>query len=471
MIETRRKYLLDYVISWSLMSTFHCYSKIFQYKLVLARLFWSICFLLLASLTCCLVIKCYMNFVEYDVVTKIKLITERPITFPTVTICDSNPFTTEFSQNLLRNISLQAFGKEVQDMSFDDVLKNLTNVAMLTKMMAANAKFNFTKNLSQPIVIKGCKFNKIECNSSLDFKEVYLYDNGVCKQFNSNGPNLKEVSQIGKDFGLSLILGPMNSMNKYPTSDSKGLVVFIHNQTFEPISSEGIQVRMGENTFISLKKTVSKNEPTPYSDCNDLSDGFESELYKFIIKSKKLYRQSDCFNLCFQRVVTMRCGCFFTKYPMFVQAKPCLNLTQLECIYIYERGYAQNYSTKCLSECPLECESVTYDHTVTSLDFPTKEFYETTLNDKIMFENLFNYFGQNFTLELYKENFLSLNVFLSSSKYTLITETPKITLTDLITNLGGSVGILLGCSMFSLLEVLELLFQCFLIAVYKKKID
>ena len=135
MIETRRKYLLDYVISWSLMSTFHCYPKIFQYKLVLARLFWSICFLLLASLTCLLVIKCYMEFVEYDVVTKIKLITERPIIFPTVTICDSNPFTTEFSQNLLRNISLQAFGKEVQDMSFDDVLKNLTNVAMLTKMM------------------------------------------------------------------------------------------------------------------------------------------------------------------------------------------------------------------------------------------------------------------------------------------------------------------------------------------------
>jgi len=242
---------------------------------------------------------------------------------------------------------------------------------------------------------------------------------------------------------------------------SKGLVVYVHNPEFDPISSEDIQVKTGEDVFISLKKTISKIQPFPYGHCNDLRV-YDSDIYTFMVNSNRTYRQYDCLYLCLQQVITQKCGCYYTKYPMFNLAKACLNLTELICINGIELGFANGYSQNCLSKCPLECESVTYDYSVSTLDFPSREFYKTTINDKI--------YGANITYELYKENFLSLNMFLSSNKYTQIMEIPKISVIDLISSLGGSIGIFLGLSIFSLIEVLELFFQIIVIAVFKGRI-
>jgi amiloride-sensitive sodium channel subunit alpha len=228
-------------------------------------------------------------------------------------------------------------------------------------------------------------------------------------------------------------------------------------------------VKTGEDTFISLKKTLSQVQPSPYGACNDLSD-FDSDIYKFMVDSNRAYRQYDCLYLCLQQVITKKCGCYYTRYPMFDQAKACLNKTELNCTNIYEQGFANGYSQRCLDKCPLECESVTYDYSVSTLDFPSREFYETFINDSIFSKNISDALGTNGTFDLYKENFLSLNVFLSSNKYTKIMEMPKISLIDLISGIGGSIGIFLGFSMFSLIEVLELLFQVLIIIIFKKRI-
>jgi hypothetical protein len=459
-----------YLIDWSLLSTFHCYPKIFQYKNTVARILWSICFLLFGAITCWLVAQCYMDYVEYEVVTQIKVITERPITFPTITICQYNPFTTVFAQDLINNYSIQAFNKSIENMSFQEVVANLISISSLTKMLAAQTEYESKKNLGQEFQINYCLFNKKRCFKNQDFKNVYLFEHGYCVQFNSlSMSSSKTVTEAGKEFGLSLVMGPFVNSNKYPTAQSKGLVVYVHKPEFDPISSEGIQVKTGEETFISLKKTLSQVQPSPYGVCNDLSD-FDSDIYKFMVNSNKTYRQYDCLNLCLQQVITKICGCYYTKYPMFDQAKACLNLTQLNCTNYIETGFANGYSQRCLDKCPLECESVTYDYSVSTLDFPSREFYETSINDRTFYKILSNTFGTNVTYDLYKENFLSLNVFLSSNKYTQIIEIPKISTIDLISGIGGSIGIFLGFSIFSLIEVLELLFQVIFISVFKKRI-
>jgi hypothetical protein len=338
------KEISTYLIDWSLLSTFHCYPKIFQYKNIVARILWSICFLLLGGITCRLVAQCYMDYVEYEVVTQIKVITERPITFPTITICQYNPFTTVFAQDLINDISIQAFNNPIENMSFKEVVVNLLSINSLTKMMTAQPDFESKKNLGREFQLNYCLFNKKRCYKKNDFKNVYLFEHGNCIQFNSFGNSLQStVTEAGKEFGLSLIMGPFVNSNKYPTSQSKGLVVYVHKPEFDPISSEGIQVKTGEETFISLKKTLSKVQPSPYGACNDLSD-FDSDIYKFMVNSNKTYRQYDCLNLCLQQYITQKCGCYYTRYPMFDQAKACLNLTQLNCINMYEQDFANGYS-------------------------------------------------------------------------------------------------------------------------------
>ena len=101
-----RKNLKTLLVDRALLSTFHCYPKIFQTKNLYAKLTWSLLFILFSCLTFWFVVKGVLDFLEYDVVTKIRVISQQSITFPTVTICDASLFTTKESETLLERAKL-----------------------------------------------------------------------------------------------------------------------------------------------------------------------------------------------------------------------------------------------------------------------------------------------------------------------------------------------------------------------------
>ncbi len=100
-----RKNLKTLLVDRALLSTFHCYPKIFQTKNLYAKLIWSLLFILFNCLTF-LFVKGVLDFLEYDVVTKIRVISQQSITFPIVTICDASLFTTKESETLLERAKL-----------------------------------------------------------------------------------------------------------------------------------------------------------------------------------------------------------------------------------------------------------------------------------------------------------------------------------------------------------------------------
>ena len=75
--------------------TFQCFPKIFQTNNLLLQVIWTLVFLLFSMVTSGLVIKSLLEYFEYQVITQIKIVHEIPTEFPTVTICDANPFTTK----------------------------------------------------------------------------------------------------------------------------------------------------------------------------------------------------------------------------------------------------------------------------------------------------------------------------------------------------------------------------------------
>ena len=46
----------------------------------------------------------FIGYYQFEVVTQTEIINERPTEFPTVTICNNNPFTTKIAQDLVRNV-------------------------------------------------------------------------------------------------------------------------------------------------------------------------------------------------------------------------------------------------------------------------------------------------------------------------------------------------------------------------------
>jgi len=264
---------------------------------------------------------------------------------------------------------------------------------------------------------------------------------------------LLDVKRKGKDFGLVIVMFPMINLNSFITTSSIGGVVFVHENRFEP--TDGVFVETRKNTFISIKKTITKKYPSPYSDCIDL-DSYKSDLYDYITSTqKKAYRQQDCVDLCQQKHIIDECKCYYTKYDdLGTGVRPCLNKTDYSCV---ENSFNNFNLDECQkNSCPMECDSTTYDLSLSSLEYPDENTYE-------LIKNVYNYddyylhdLNLTLTYDLFKSNAAFFTVYFSNLQYTEITESPKTSLYDLFTQIGGSLGMFVSFSIFTLFEFIEI---------------
>jgi hypothetical protein len=224
---------------------------------------------------------------------------------------------------------------------------------------------------------------------------------------------------------------------------------------FKPLQTDAVYIEPGQTSFISIKRTITHKSPYPFSDCVDLASPTftPSDLYTFIKNSGKVYRQKDCFKLCQQQQIILKCGCYnleFSKINNF--SIPCSNLSQLYCINEEKSKFNMTDCQK--NSCPLECDTIKYDLALSTLQNPgLKEYY--MLNDKEVF-NYSQMLGRNLTFDLFQSMWVNLRVFYPSLEFTEITESPQTNIFDLFTQIGGSLGLFISFSVFTLFEIMEI---------------
>ena len=460
----RRSELKKLLTESSLTCTFHCYPKIFQYKSIYAKVLWIGVFLIFSCLTFWLVIKCLLDYFEFDVVSKIRVYAEDSSAFPTITICDANPLTTKQAEHEINETIRYISDNTVTNSHFG--LGSTFRMAKLSKDIfmgyVMSRSFLFEDSQKQALgfsldnVLQMCSFNLGSCDSS-NFTWYFSYTYGNCFQFNTGiSTPMRDSTVSGRMYGLVLFMGPLTNLNAYDAYYSSGLRIFISNGSFLSTSTQEIFVKTGEHSSITIKKTFTHKAPWPYSKCVDLSD-FHSDLYDYINASHSEYRQKDCLDLCLQRIIIEKCHCFMTLLPLYGNASLCMNESQIFCSYSY---YNSDLRKQCTLECPLECDYATYDWTLSTLDYPTKQFYEETK------ATINTSFASDF--EEVKRTHLALNIFYPSLEYTELSEVPKISFADLVSSMGGALGIFLGFSIFSLIEIFEILVKIFSICLVKK---
>ena len=158
----------------------------------------------------------------------IEIVSEKPMQFPTLTICDSNGFTTKYAQELILNTSISYYGLDIKKMSFSNysdyaiknlskVVKSLVNYPEYGDEVRQRLGFNLDQTLFS------CEFTQITCILQTDFRWYFHYDFGNCFQYNWGQNNAKNVSFGSKLNGLSLVIGPVLNQNFYPLTFSTGL--------------------------------------------------------------------------------------------------------------------------------------------------------------------------------------------------------------------------------------------------------
>jgi acid-sensing ion channel 2 len=173
-------------------------------------------------------------------------------------------------------------------------------------------------------------------------------------------------------------------------------------------------------------------------------------IIDYLNKTNRKYSQVECFNLCFNLEYnqTSPCNCFLKSLdqePYF----SCGNNNS--CTEQFNNNF--NQIEKCSHLCPLECDQYSF------------EIFHTSA--KIIGSGRINKFNDNYvysflpefqTYENVSKNYYLINVYYEDLKYTLITQ-----LFGLISNIGGTLGLFIGFSFISVLELFELLVKYILI--------
>lgn len=120
----------SYFMKWVDVFTMHGIPNIFRSNNLFIKCMWAVAFLLSSGLCIFLIIQSVVNYSNFDVITKIRVLNEVPMTFPTVTICNKNAFVTEESYKLSKDLLAKSgvtdiFNSSVLSQNFPSNLNQL----------------------------------------------------------------------------------------------------------------------------------------------------------------------------------------------------------------------------------------------------------------------------------------------------------------------------------------------------------
>ena len=414
-------------------SSAHGLNRIIKAKRILFKIMWLLFFICSASSGVYMVTNSILDYFKYEVVTQIRVVHETPTQFPTVTFYN---------------------------------LKN------------------HNENASLSDVLISCSFNSQSCEAT-DFEtkidkagNIYYQFNSGHKKYNDRN-QIKSVMQPGKTYGFQVELfaglpDPYIVSHGLSSSNLDGFHVTIHNYSIDPqynggVSNDGIDIPIGLETSIIVKRVFTSKLEEPYNKCiKELSivNDYNSEIYEFMINSTNYtYRQKDCFDYCMGKKLIDYCRInteldkFDNIFVAYINDE--FELCKMEYTTL-QFNHEFNINKICGQYCPLECDSVEYEITTTVSQYPNVPHAmsllgETTALNKIIQSKYPP--DYNITYEDLRNSMIAFNVFYKSLQYTSITEIPKTQRIDLVANIGGLLGLFIGVSFLSFGELIEIFFE------------
>ncbi len=435
----------------------------------LIKLTW-IAFLLGSAFTCSWFIsKSITDYYNYSVTTKTIIKNVNKLKFPIVSICNINPFTTNYSSQIILN-------------SFPtSMIYNYSNgYDLLAKIAFQAANDSINKNLlgyGLNDIIINCLLLSKPCNIYSDFEQYYDINHGNCfrinsgKSMNGTSTSLKYVFNAGHLSALyiDLFMGAdYNNENLF--SIQNGFSIFISDEKQDSTTTQGIKISPGTATYIILDKYSIKKQPKPYSDCiADLTsiNSYSSTCYKRVFSPNRIYHFTDCSYMCFQKFLGDNCGCQTTylNYFYYSNMRVCSKeestkeyIKDSDCLMNQWIKYSDSQTILQECDCPLECENSGYNFKISYAQYPTLIFFKSFLQNHSLVRSRFSN-ANDITFENVKNSVGRLIISFDEMKETYINEEVKTEVFDLISSVGGFLGLFLGFSSFSLIEIVEIILK------------
>jgi len=294
-------------------------------------------------------------------------------------------------------------------------------------------------------LIEFCQFNTFPCNDLENYFTISQDKYGFISYTFKNQTSFLGGTNFALNFNLTLENIPFDNSSIYD-----GIRLIIHNSTYDPnyykgSLPNGFNLATGFQYEISIKRIFTNKLGQPYNNClkNVKSiDSFDSDLFRYILKSTNYsYRQEDCFM-------------YYTGIELFKYFNITNRTDRWENIIyeypsysdyllvIYKNLMKKGISESSATDCPLECDSIKYEI--------SHSFNKLIIKNETSFSNR-----------------VKLLVYYERPEYTVIDQIAQMNVFDLISNIGGNLGLFIGISFLSFAEIIELLVEIIFIIIFK----
>ncbi|CAH1793107.1 unnamed protein product [Owenia fusiformis] len=466
-----------------------------------------------------LIINVIIRYGQFDTKDRVR-VTKDDAVFPSVTICPLSPVSRKgvvnYGKDVKDNFELSAFNNlmntlEQYDLNISNLLDASQEVQMLYnqsfKRLNTNSGQYENFQLSQLLrytmthedFIPSCKYQGNKCKEEPYRSGHHAHFN--CFTYNGPSSNIPGLTSeiAGPTAGLSLLLFLDTDEDfstsfdpDYPTSGSQGVRVVIHDRgTLPDPENDGFDIKAGNSVNVALSAKRRELMIPPWGECVDHND-IRYDVWKYSTKA--------CTSICLQRMIYKTCGCILGSLPVDDQTKNaefCANiqavewlkedpnvtilrqdLEQLNCSmqeYTWTDVLAQEGC-----ECKENCSNNKYDITISESQWPMKgiefNFYCKLIVKLDNYENssIYDVFHQRISQQCsnnsmenirvvnkqvgddLREQFIRLNVYFKDLDTKITTQTEDFTLGSMVSEIGGSLGLLVGMSVISMTEAFVL---------------
>ncbi|XP_032221585.2 acid-sensing ion channel 2 [Nematostella vectensis] len=436
------------------------------------RSLWILCLLACAASYLYMVIISFGTYIDRPIRTEVSH--EFPkdgLDFPVVTICNLNYFVKSkidtgyedeafFTRNLnmsvcgiIRGVSgnltcgqallcaYETFGSSVVD-GCDDVIRS----RVIAAVNSSNRPFDTEEFMTRyghdfaPMLMGYCAFSVNE-NCDINDWSPHITPGGMCYTFSK--ANQRKVYFLGGEGGLSIILDAQISEHTFGDFSTGFRVILSARGTYIN-RARGFNVFPGSHALVAVTPKKFERLPAPYrTNCSD----------RFLPGYGK-YTKDACYTQCINNATMTDCGCRLPSQHAKFNNLPKCSIQDQEC-----RAAASVRVRSTLCDCTVPCKEQIYEPRVSYSKFP----------DITITKILTNHFKLNKSASYLRDSLVFLQIGFEELAYQVDRQAPSYGPGNLFGDLGGNMGLMLGCSILTLIEFIDFLWIALKSSLNKSK--
>jgi hypothetical protein len=417
----------------------------------------------------------------------------QPIDFPHVSVCNLQPISNSNEEAMERDGSLEQLKDTVEEIKgaamslgipWEDVDDRVMSPISLYENLGPDVASTVGHQLQDFIV--QCTINGKSCEDKTVLTQVNpTFFN--CYTLIQNHSGAGYIGSGPQD-GLSLVLylevrnSSKTGMRKLqydqysPVLNAIGARLVIHAPGTLPLPvTAGMDIMPGHSTSVAVNVELLLRQGEPYGDCRSM------DTSPWDIPDQS-YTSEACLLLCTQRYIYDNCGCFSPCLPVpssaknvsfcgkFQEDSPENYFWSVECEVEYSAKFHSDGLLRQGCKCFSPCTEYVYRTTMSESMWPGEQYVDDFFEDMIVTPHLngttlkayeqlgaaYNSASEDFA-KLVQANFARINVYFRDLDLLIQEENPSYGLSNLWSDIGGTIGLWAGLSFLTLMECIALI--------------